>query len=142
MIFWLFFFLFVLYFPFLIGDPEIFISSSILNSPVHIVPEWYFLFAYAILRSVPNKVLGIVLLVIRVLVFLIFLSYDNYVSLLDLLNVFLVFFFVVLSFVLSWLGQCAVEYPFSIMSLFYTVVYFVSIFVIFFFYCFTSWLYK
>lgn len=142
LIFWLFFIIFVFYFPFLIGDPEIFIVSSLLNSPVHIVPEWYFLFAYAILRSVPNKVLGIVLLVIRVLIFLIFLLMDNYVRLLDLLNRFLVFCFIVLSFVLSWLGQCAVEYPFSIMSLCYTILYFLLVFVIFFFFWFSKVLFS
>merc|ERR1712156_186403 len=41
--------------PWLLGDPENFISANPLVTPVHIQPEWYFLFAYAILRSIPNK---------------------------------------------------------------------------------------
>nr|YP_010618332.1 cytochrome b [Camallanus lacustris]WAX01722.1 cytochrome b [Camallanus lacustris] len=142
LVFWLVFFVFALYFPFSMGDPEMFIVSSILNSPVHIVPEWYFLFAYAILRSVPSKVLGILLLLMSVLVFMGFLLLDNYVSSLDLLNGFFVYCFVVFSVVLSWLGQCSVEYPFSVMSFFYTVIYFFLVFVIFFLFWFSKVLYS
>ena len=37
-------------------------------TPVHIQPEWYFLFAYAILRSIPRKIGGVVALFISILV--------------------------------------------------------------------------
>merc|ERR1711994_529245 len=46
--------------PWLLGDPENFIPANPLVTPVHIQPEWYFLFAYAILRSIPNKLGGVV----------------------------------------------------------------------------------
>lgn len=60
--------LLVLFDPFLLGDPENFIPANPLVTPVHIQPEWYFLFAYAILRSIPNKLGGVVALAISVVI--------------------------------------------------------------------------
>lgn len=52
---------FVVFFtPNILGDPENFIPANPLVTPVHIKPEWYFLWAYAILRSIPNKLGGVV----------------------------------------------------------------------------------
>lgn len=53
-------------------DAENFIPANPLVTPVHIQPEWYFLFAYAILRSIPNKLGGVVALVMSILVLFIF----------------------------------------------------------------------
>ena len=52
--------------PFLLGDTENFIPANPLVTPVHIQPEWYFLFAYAILRSIPNKLGGAIALVVSI----------------------------------------------------------------------------
>ena len=52
--------------PYLLGDPGNFIPANPLVTSVHIQPEWYFLFAYAILRSIPNKLGGVVALVISI----------------------------------------------------------------------------
>jgi ubiquinol-cytochrome c reductase cytochrome b subunit len=49
-----------LFIPNILGDPENFIPANPLVTPVHIKPEWYFLWAYAILRSIPNKLGGVV----------------------------------------------------------------------------------
>jgi len=49
----------VLFFPNALGEPDNFIAADPLVTPPHIVPEWYFLFAYAILRSIPNKLGGV-----------------------------------------------------------------------------------
>merc|ERR1712218_538098 len=54
--------------PWMLGDPENFIPANPLVTPVHIQPEWYFLFAYAILRSIPNKLGGVVALALSVIV--------------------------------------------------------------------------
>ena len=54
--------------PWMLGDPENFITSNPLVTPVHIQPEWYFLFAYAILRSIPNKLGGVIALVVSVVI--------------------------------------------------------------------------
>nr|YP_009127012.1 cytochrome b [Peirates fulvescens]YP_009127038.1 cytochrome b [Peirates turpis]AHH93129.1 cytochrome b [Peirates fulvescens]AHH93168.1 cytochrome b [Peirates turpis] len=52
--------------PRLLGDPENFIPANPLVTPVHIQPEWYFLFAYAILRSIPNKLGGVIAMVMAI----------------------------------------------------------------------------
>nr|QGS65157.1 cytochrome b [Tigriopus kingsejongensis] len=59
---------FVFYAPWVLGDSENFIKANPLVTPVHIQPEWYFLFAYAILRSIPSKLGGVVALAGSVLV--------------------------------------------------------------------------
>jgi quinol-cytochrome oxidoreductase complex cytochrome b subunit len=53
---------FVFFAPNLLGDPANYIPANSLSTPEHIVPEWYFLPFYAILRSVPNKLFGVVLM--------------------------------------------------------------------------------
>jgi ubiquinol-cytochrome c reductase cytochrome b subunit len=57
--------------PNILTDPENFIPANPLVTPVHIQPEWYFLFAYAILRSIPNKLGGVIALLARILILLI-----------------------------------------------------------------------
>lgn len=49
----------VLLAPNYLGEPDNFIPANPMVTPAHIVPEWYFLFAYAILRSIPNKLGGV-----------------------------------------------------------------------------------
>lgn len=70
-VFFLFSF-FVLCFPNALVDPENFIPANSLVTPVHIQPEWYFLFAYAILRSIPNKLGGVLALFLSVLILFVF----------------------------------------------------------------------
>jgi len=57
--------------PYLLGDTENFIPANPLVTPIHIQPEWYFLFAYAILRSIPNKLGGAIALVASIAILLI-----------------------------------------------------------------------
>lgn len=61
--------IFVFLFPYALGDSENFRQANPLVTPVHIQPEWYFLFAYAILRSIPNKLGGVVALAASLLVY-------------------------------------------------------------------------
>ena len=65
--------------PFVLGDGEIFIKANFLVSPRHIVPEWYFLFAYAVLRAIPNKVLGVLGLIFRVGILFLLVFNSKYV---------------------------------------------------------------
>jgi ubiquinol-cytochrome c reductase cytochrome b subunit len=60
--------LFVFFFPNMLGDPNNFIEANPLQTPADIVPEWYFLPYYAILRSVPDKLLGVCLMFGSILV--------------------------------------------------------------------------
>lgn len=121
---WLLFIVVALLYPFDLGDAEIFIEADPIMSPVHIVPEWYFLFAYAILRAIPNKILGVIALVIRIVIFYFFALVNNYSSCLAKLNKILVSTFIVISVILRWLGQCLVEDPYTILSPLFSVLYF------------------
>merc|ERR1711926_13806 len=79
-IFFILFLSIVFYQPWLLGDPENFIPANSLVTPVHIQPEWYFLMAYAILRSIPNKLGGVLALVLSIAILLIcpFLPRPNF----------------------------------------------------------------
>ena len=61
-------FIFVFFFPWVLGEPDNFIPANPLVTPLHIKPEWYFLWAYAILRSIPNKLGGVVIMFSAVLI--------------------------------------------------------------------------
>nr|QXF29966.1 cytochrome b [Artemia salina] len=54
--------------PYFLGDPDNFIPANPLVTPAHIQPEWYFLFAYAILRSIPNKLGGVIALISSIVI--------------------------------------------------------------------------
>nr|WAX01702.1 cytochrome b [Philometra sp. HZ-2022] len=131
MVFWMVFIVFVFSAPFILGDPEMFLEANSLLSPVHIVPEWYFLFVYAILRAVPNKFMGVIFLLLSILVFSLFGMVSNYNSTLDMSNNYLVMVFISCVVVLSWLGQSVVEYPFSMLSIIFSGMYFVLVIVLF-----------
>nr|ACR03120.1 cytochrome b [Sphaerodactylus vincenti] len=60
-----------LFSPYLLGDPENFSPANPLVTPPHIKPEWYFLFAYAILRSIPNKLGGVLALALSIAILLV-----------------------------------------------------------------------
>nr|YP_003406717.1 cytochrome b [Microcosmus sulcatus]CAL23086.2 cytochrome b [Microcosmus sulcatus] len=127
-----FYLLVVFFFPNVFGDPENFMKANSLVTPVHIKPEWYFLFAYAILRCIPNKSMGVVALVMSVVV-LLFLPMLNmvnknfYVKGNSLMRkmVFWVFSFNFL--VLTWLGGSPVEEPYIFLAQVSSVLYFFSI---------------
>lgn len=59
----------VMFFPNLMGDPENWVVANPLVTPIHIKPEWYFLWAYAILRSIPNKLGGVIIMFAAILFF-------------------------------------------------------------------------
>nr|ANE06281.1 cytochrome b [Ascaridia galli]ANE06282.1 cytochrome b [Ascaridia galli] len=127
---WMLFFMFVFLFPFVLSDPEMFIEANPMTSPIHIVPEWYFLFAYAILRAIPNKVLGVLALLMSIGVWFVFSFFDNFVSPMVRFHKFLVYVFLFNGVVLSWLGHCMVEDPFVFGSMFCTFMYFFIVFLI------------
>lgn len=60
----------VFLFPYYLGDAENFKETNPLVTPVHIKPEWYFLFAYAILRVMPNKLGGVIALIFGIAILL------------------------------------------------------------------------
>jgi len=128
---WVGFFFLALSYPFVLGDAEIFIAANRLSSPVHIVPEWYFLFAYAILRAIPNKIIGVVAFAARLLRLYFLALSKNYTTILNLLNKFFVFWFVSVWLLLTWVGQCRVEAPFIVLGFVFFVCYFRLLFIIY-----------
>lgn len=58
----LLFFLFFIVYPYVLGDPEGFVERDPMVSPVHILPEWYFLPFYGMLRAIPYKGVGVLVL--------------------------------------------------------------------------------
>jgi len=136
-IFILIFILFFLFFPFFFNDIEIFLEKDELNSPMHIEPEWYFLFIYCILRSFPNKLLGIFIIFISIFLILILIINKNYKNSFNLFYKIYFFLFIMNLIILSWLGECEVIYPFIFLGLIFSFLYlkfFFYIFILFHYY--------
>lgn len=113
--------------PYYLGDPDNFIPANPLVTPAHIQPEWYFLFAYAILRSIPNKLGGVIALVFSVLI--LFILPFTHVSKFRRLTFYplrqLIFWiFVAIVVLLTWIGARPVEDPYIITGQILTVLYF------------------
>ena len=101
----------VFFFPIVFNEPENFISANPLSTPAHIKPEWYFLWAYAILRAIPRKLGGVVAMLIAIVVFLVFPLKTSSKNLPIYNKVF--YFWVASLFILSWIGGCPVEWPYD-----------------------------
>lgn len=114
--------------PYVLGDPENFVIANSIVTPVHIQPEWYFLFAYTILRSIPDKLRGVIALLCSILVlyFLPILNNKNYFQglLFYPLGQRIFWIFVCIFLLLTWLGAQPVDYPYVELSQILTFLYF------------------
>nr|YP_009524402.1 cytochrome b [Echinoecus nipponicus]AXR86898.1 cytochrome b [Echinoecus nipponicus] len=118
--------------PYILGDPDNFIPANPLVTPPHIQPEWYFLFAYAILRSIPNKLGGVIALVasVAILMILPFTHTSQFRSLTFYpLNQIMFWFFIAILILLTWIGARPVEDPYVLTGQILTMAYF-SFFII------------
>nr|QQQ88644.1 cytochrome b [Hyalella cajasi] len=115
------------YYPLVLGDDENFNPANSSVTPHHIQPEWYFLFAYAILRSIPNKLGGVIALVLSILVLyslpFTFLAKMKS-SMFYPLSKSLFWFFIVSVIMLTWIGMCPVEPPYVLTGQIFTFLYF------------------
>lgn len=122
-----FFAIFLFFMPNYLGHPDNYIQANPLVTPPHIVPEWYYLTFYAVLRSIPNKLLGVLGLLasIFILIMLPILSKPEIKST-DFRPIAKIMFFIlaVTCYFLCWVGGKPAEYPFIPVSQFYTVLYF------------------
>nr|YP_010865888.1 cytochrome b [Panorpa dispergens]WGT92087.1 cytochrome b [Panorpa dispergens] len=113
--------------PYLLGDPDNFTPANPLVTPVHIQPEWYFLFAYAILRSIPNKFGGVIALVLSIAILMI-LPFTHLSKFQGIqfypLNQILFWSMLIIVILLTWIGARPVEEPYVITGQILTVLYF------------------
>nr|WMQ78015.1 cytochrome b [Spatalia doerriesi] len=113
--------------PYLLGDPDNFIPANPLVTPIHIQPEWYFLFAYAILRSIPNKLGGVIALVMSILILAILpLTFNKKIQGIQFypINQMLFWFLIMMIILLTWIGARPVENPYIITGQLLTIFYF------------------
>lgn len=113
--------------PYILGDPENFNPSNPLSTPLHIQPEWYYLFAYAILRSIPNKLGGVIALALSIFILYIlpFRANKNLRSISFYpLNQVLFWRFARVAILLTWIGARPVEAPYVLVGQTLTVLYF------------------
>nr|ARB50154.1 cytochrome b [Perissonemia borneenis] len=118
--------------PLMLLDPENFTPANPMITPVHIQPEWYFLFAYAILRSIPNKLGGVIAMFMAILMLMImpminmpkFQSQSFYP-----INKILFWMFISTMILLTWIGARPAEQPYIFVGQTLTVMYFLYFFI-------------
>nr|YP_010734286.1 cytochrome b [Schrankia costaestrigalis]WEH00720.1 cytochrome b [Schrankia costaestrigalis] len=113
--------------PYLLGDPDNFVPANPLVTPVHIQPEWYFLFAYAILRSIPNKLGGVIALIMSILILIILpFTYNKKIQGIQFypINQILFWSYTSMIILLTWIGARPVEDPYIITGQLLTIFYF------------------
>jgi len=121
------FIIIILFIPNLLTDPENFLLANPLVTPIHIKPEWYFLWVYAILRSIPNK-LGGVLALFAALLILFILPLSTNINKQSLsfypITQFLFWGLVASWAILTWIGGRPVEDPYILIGQTFTILYF------------------
>nr|YP_010950383.1 cytochrome b [Bathyraja aleutica]WMI36313.1 cytochrome b [Bathyraja aleutica] len=130
----LFLMLLTLFLPNLLGDAENFIPANPLITPPHIKPEWYFLFAYAILRSIPNKLGGVLALLFSILILMLvplLHTSKQRSSTFRPITQTLFWTLIAVTIILTWIGGQPVEQPFIIIGQIASIMYFLLFLILF-----------
>ncbi|WHA05447.1 cytochrome b N-terminal domain-containing protein [Candidatus Bandiella numerosa] len=132
-IFFIIYFYFVFFKPNLLGHPDNYIDANPLVTPAHIVPEWYFLPFYAILRSIPDKLAGVVAMFSAILILFVLPWLDSCkvksANYRPLFRIFTYIFFINF-IILGYLGGEVAEEPYITFSQISTIWYFTHFLVI------------
>nr|AQP30364.1 cytochrome b [Nasutitermes sp. SC TB-2017] len=112
--------------PYILSDPDNFTPANPLVTPVHIQPEWYFLFAYAILRSIPNKLGGVIALAMSIAILFIMPTYKSKFRGTQFYPINQILFWTMTNTVilLTWIGARPVEDPYILTGQILTTIYF------------------
>nr|ANC85390.1 cytochrome b [Alexandromys limnophilus] len=124
------FMILALFFPDILGDPDNYTPANPLNTPPHIKPEWYFLFAYAILRSIPNKLGGVLALILSILILALMpILHTSKQRALTFRPITQTMYWILVAdlLILTWIGGEPVEYPFIVIGQSASIAYFTII---------------
>jgi len=110
--------------PNILGDVENFNPANPLVAPIHIQPEWYFLFAYVILRSIPSKLGGVVALTISLIILFIIITKKRKSTKFKSTNKIKFWSLISVILILTWIGAKTVESPYEGIGQIYTILYF------------------
>lgn len=126
-LFFMFFGVFVFYMPNALGDPDNYIPANPLVTPAHIVPEWYLLPFYAILRSIPDKLGGVIAMFGAIIVLLLLpfvIKSETRSAAFRPIYKWLFWLFLVDALILGWIGGNPVKYPYYEIGQIATTFYF------------------
>lgn len=139
--FFIVYFFFVSFIPNYLGHSDNYIEANPIITPTHIVPEWYFLPFYAILRAIPDKLGGIILMISAIVIFFAlpiwsfyFLRFSSQPSVFvsnTVQHKLTVWCLYISVFMLGWLGAQVVEEPYASLGLLFSILYFLCIFYLF-----------
>lgn len=124
----------VSFIPNSLGHSDNYIPGNMLVTPDHIVPEWYLLPFYAILRAIPNKTLGVIAMITAILILLLLPHLNNhYINTSKFRPMYLISIYILITvfILLLWIGQAVVEDPYILIGQILTLLYFLFYILIF-----------
>ncbi len=121
---------FVFFIPNYLGHSDNYIQANPLVTPSHIVPEWYFLPFYAVLRSIPNKLLGVCAMFLAIVCLFTCSWHTIHSSRFNIVFKVMFWLFITNFILLGWLGAQVVEQPYILLAQLSSIFYF-SYFLVF-----------